>query len=171
MMMMKKIFRFMSEKEIKEWNSKVKRISKHLKYYVYAHYLDGELFYIGKGGYNNRCSDLTGRSKQWKDYVNGREKYVVVDIINAFDSEVEAITFEQDTIISLSGENLVNVIYNNKNKQEENVKEKFSFSSSEKTKVYFNRVVWENSFSHLSSLELDVLMVLLSKKKKERSYF
>ena len=41
------------------------------KYYVYEHYLDDKLFYIGKGT-GNRCFNFKSRSNMWKEKTKNR---------------------------------------------------------------------------------------------------
>lgn len=97
-----------------EWEKKAKSKIKHANYYVYEHYLDNKLFYIGKGS-GERCFYYRGRSKSWKSVVNGREKEVVVKIKRVFKKEDEALRYERYRIVTMSKKyNLANVEYNTK---------------------------------------------------------
>lgn len=58
---------------MKNWEEKVKNKIKDANYYVYEHYLDNKLFYIGKGS-GKRCFHYRDRSKRWNKVVGGREK-------------------------------------------------------------------------------------------------
>jgi len=68
-----------------------------MKYYVYAHYVEGELqpFYIGKGK-GNRHKDLSPRNPAWEAYVSGRP--VVVRILERFTDEQSALAREIELI-------------------------------------------------------------------------
>lgn len=64
------------------------------EYYVYEHYLDGELFYIGKGT-KDRAINFLNRSEIWKDKVNKRESDIEIKIIAHFYDNVYAEAFEK----------------------------------------------------------------------------
>jgi len=63
------------------------------RYYVYEHYIDGNLFYIGKGQ-GGRAVDFLARNDDWKKVVDGRYGDVEVKIIKGFENEYEALSFE-----------------------------------------------------------------------------
>jgi hypothetical protein len=79
------------------------------KDYVYLHKtLDGKVFYVGKGR-NNRCNHSSGRSKTWKLFA---EKGYTVDIVDYFDTNELALSFESKLI----SQHASNGILTNKNK-------------------------------------------------------
>ena len=79
-------------------------------YYVYAHKLEGEIKYIGKGS-NNRAYAKDRRSKEWKMiFSNGFE----VEILKYFDVNSEALDYEFHLINSLP--NLINKRKENRKK-------------------------------------------------------
>ena len=82
-------------------------------YYIYEHYLDGKLFYIGKGN-GKRAIDFSQRSEMWKTKVNKRETDIEVKIIAHFYDNVYAKAFEKMHIRNAIESNieLVNIIYN-----------------------------------------------------------
>lgn len=65
-------------------------------YYVYAHLLNGKIFYIGKGN-GGRAFDLRNRSKKWKEYV-GENEFVEVQVISSHKESSEAILKEAGLI-------------------------------------------------------------------------
>lgn len=83
------------------------------EYYIYEHYLDGKLFYIGKGS-GRRAIDFSHRSEIWKAKVNKRESAIEVKIIAYFHDELYARAFEKMHIRNLIESNieLVNIVYN-----------------------------------------------------------
>lgn len=86
------------------------------KYYIYEHYINNELFYIGKGQ-KLRALELNGRSKRWNKRVeeNGGTDEVTIEIIAHFDVNEEALNFKKKHIKKMyhSKANLVNFNYNN----------------------------------------------------------
>lgn len=64
-------------------------------YYLYGHYLNGALFYVGYGNMY-RPHNMHNRSKEWLDYVGGRE--VVVKIFAEFDDSGHARRAEEEMI-------------------------------------------------------------------------
>lgn len=110
---------FLFEEGIESWNEKTLSIAENVPYYVYKHYLDGVLFYIGKGQ-KGRCFEFDSRGPAWKNFVDGRESEVLVDIAKAFSNENEAYNFESNEIISCESKLLVNVTHNKKKVKKEN---------------------------------------------------
>lgn len=99
---------------MKNWEEKVKNKIKDANYYVYEHYLDNKLFYIGKGS-GKRCFHYRDRSKRWNKVVGGREKEIIVKIKMTFSSENGALRYERYRIEAMSKKyNLANVDYNTK---------------------------------------------------------
>ena len=119
-------------------------------YYVYEHYLDDELFYIGKGK-GKRCLDLESRTRRWKAKVNGRENDVVVKIIETFKTEEEALMFERRRIIQFSKTcQLTNFVFNNNAYEydEELYEKKFAkqfhteyFAGKRENKIYLSEII------------------------------
>ncbi len=64
-----------------------------MKYYVYTHSLDGEIFYVGKGS-GTRARRFTFRSEQWNEVVGNRVDNVESNIVCYFQSEKDAYDFE-----------------------------------------------------------------------------
>lgn len=90
------------------------------KYYVYEHWIDGKMFYVGKGT-GVRAVDFKSRTKKWLEHVNGRFVEIKVNIVRHFDNEFEAIEYERihiKKLLNLDVE-LTNVIYNLNKKFEE----------------------------------------------------
>lgn len=85
-------------------------------FYVYEHYIDGELFYIGKGQ-NDRAIVYEDRTPGWNKKVNGRIDDVRLKFVAYFDNNKDAENFERDHIKESyhQGFKLVNVEYNNNN--------------------------------------------------------
>ncbi|MDQ0999762.1 hypothetical protein QFZ28_000162 [Neobacillus niacini] len=68
-----------------------------MKYYVYTHSLNGEIFYAGKGS-GARASRLTRRSERWNQIVRDKSGDVQVNIVARFHDEIEAYDFEKKLI-------------------------------------------------------------------------
>ena len=82
-----------------------------MRFYVYAHELNGEVRYIGKGT-GRRAYDKSKRSKRWDDlFKNGFE----IRILNYFSSEKDALRAELDLINRLP--NLINIRKENATKE------------------------------------------------------
>lgn len=83
------------------------------KYYIYEHYLDGKLFYIGKGT-KERAINFSNRSKAWKIKVNNRETDIEIKVIAHFYDNLYAEAFEKMHIQNAIKANieLVNIVYN-----------------------------------------------------------
>lgn len=64
-----------------------------MKYYVYTHSLDGQVFYVGKGC-RNRAQLFKRRSKLWHDIVGDRQAEIEIEIVKYFDDEMKAFDFE-----------------------------------------------------------------------------
>ena len=78
------------------------------KHYVYEHYLDGDLIYIGKGQ-GGRAVEFWARNDEWKRVVNGRYGDVEVKIIKGFEDESEALLFESKLLkLNIDNEDLTN---------------------------------------------------------------
>lgn len=88
------------------------------KYYVYEHYIEGNLFYIGKGK-NCRATDLKirDRSHAWNNIVKNNQANVEVRIVANFDTDEAAIAYERKAIKEAFEveTKLANVIHNNNN--------------------------------------------------------
>lgn len=97
--------------DVSSWNKRTMSIIREEGYYVYKHYLDGKLFYIGKGR-GLRCFEFKNRGSAWKNYVDGREDEVLVDIVRYFDSENAAFNFESNEIVLNKDKYLVNIMHN-----------------------------------------------------------
>lgn len=67
------------------------------KYYVYEHYLDGNLIYVGKGS-GSRAVTFYKRNKKWKEIVGNRCSEIEVKIIESFDCYRKAELFEANLI-------------------------------------------------------------------------
>lgn len=85
-------------------------------YYVYEHYLDGKLFYVGKGQ-GDRCFNVKRRSKYWLNLVKDRECEVKIIIVAYFYYEKDAYEYESQLIKNYAsyGEDLVNRMHNSNN--------------------------------------------------------
>lgn len=68
-----------------------------MKYYVYTHSLNGEIFYVGKGS-GTRVKRLTYRSERWKEIVGDKSIDVEVNIVARFHAGKEAYDFEKKLI-------------------------------------------------------------------------
>lgn len=66
-----------------------------MKYYVYTHKLNGNVFYVGKGS-KNRSNRFSLRSQPWNDFVGDNQKGIEVDIVRYFDDESQAYKFEEE---------------------------------------------------------------------------
>lgn len=62
-------------------------------YVVYEHWLDNKCFCVGHGT-KYRPKNFGSRKRAWKEYVNGREKDVIVKIVKTFDTKEEAYAYE-----------------------------------------------------------------------------
>lgn len=67
------------------------------RHYVYEHYIDGDLIYIGKGQ-GGRAVDFWGRNDEWIRRVDGRYEDVKVKIVKGFEDESEAFALEYELI-------------------------------------------------------------------------
>lgn len=108
---MDNIEKMMSNYDVEKWNERTMNIAENVSYYVYKHYLDGELFYIGKGR-GLRCFEFKKRGAAWTNFVDGRESEIIVDIVKVFESENEAFNFESNEIVQCKSAFLVNVMHN-----------------------------------------------------------
>lgn len=78
------------------------------RHYVYEHYIDGNLIYIGKGQ-GGRAVDFWGRNDKWIRIVDGRYEDVEVKIVKGFEDELEAFAFEYELIrLNSNNDNLTN---------------------------------------------------------------
>ena len=78
------------------------------KYYVYEHYIDGNLFYIGKGK-GGRAVEFWARNDDWKRVVDGRYGDVEVKIVKGFEDESEALLLESKLLnLNIDNECLTN---------------------------------------------------------------
>ena len=68
------------------------------RYYVYEHYADGELFYVGKGC-DWRWKDSTGRNDEWFKVAEAADR-VEAKRIAWRESEVDALNMERQTYLS-----------------------------------------------------------------------
>lgn len=68
-----------------------------MKYYVYTHSLNNEVFYAGKGS-GSRANRLTFRSERWNEIVGDNAQQVEVNIVAWFDNEKDAYAFEKKLI-------------------------------------------------------------------------
>lgn len=135
---------------MKPWEQKVRNEIKNVNYYVYEHYLDNELFYIGKGS-GERCFTYNSRSQAWKNLVNNREKEIVVKIKKTFENENEALIFEKYIINEMSKKyELTNIVYNSEFKKHEEYAVKSNITTS---KPIFNRSIKKNVSQEIKSLE------------------
>lgn len=64
-----------------------------MRYYVYTHSLDGEIFYVGKGC-GTRAGRFTFRSERWNEFVGDRVDEVESNIVCFFENEKDAYDFE-----------------------------------------------------------------------------
>ena len=113
------------------------------KYYVYKHYIDGNLFYVGKGK-GTRALDFLARNKSWKNKVKGRYGDVEVVIEKSFDDEIEALTLESELInLNVKHGHLTNMVlksnYKNILEYEKQTKEIIAKKINSIDKVYLNR--------------------------------
>ena len=113
------------------------------KYYVYKHYIDGNLFYIGKGT-GTRALDFLSRNKSWKNKVKGRYGDVEVVIEKSFDDETEALILESELInLNVKNGHLTNMVlksnYKNILEYEKQTKEIIAKKINSIDKSYLNR--------------------------------
>ncbi len=64
------------------------------KYYVYSHTLNGQVVYIGKGT-NERAFNVKARNQAWNKALTKKDHFNI-DIIQWFDDEADALSFERD---------------------------------------------------------------------------
>lgn len=83
-------------------------------YYVYEHWLDDEIIYVGKGRVNRAESKY--RNVYWRAKVGDRVSEVRIVIRGYFLKEKDALTFENILILEYidSGKELCNIIFNKK---------------------------------------------------------
>lgn len=81
-------------------------------YYVYEHWLNGEVIYVGKGKGNRAFHN--GRNEIWNSKVNGNFELIEVKIKGYFKDEQDAFDYEKLLISNYvkSGVNLTNIIHN-----------------------------------------------------------
>lgn len=78
------------------------------KHYVYEHYIDGDLIYIGKGQ-GGRAVDFWGRNDEWIRRVDGRYEDVEVKIVKGFEDETKALLLESKLLkLNIDNEDLTN---------------------------------------------------------------
>lgn len=82
------------------------------EYYVYEHYLDDKLFYIGYGT-ARRAYSFTQRRPRWKKIVGSRYDDVKVKIVAYFDTREEARKLETELIKKndMAGVDLANIAH------------------------------------------------------------
>lgn len=169
-----------------KWREKIINLTSNVNYYVYEHYLDGKLFYIGKGT-KDRCLVLKGRSEDWDNHVDGRENEIFVDIIKTFELEEDALDFEVEHIVSMpSSVELVNKINYKKRNIDKYVKVKKnkgkttevnvyrgglrrdSLAGQSNTHVFYNTKLNKITLSGLTKIQSDIFMSILSNKKDDK---
>lgn len=159
-----------SKDSIAENNLSVKSIAENVPYYVYFHYLDGEVFYIGKGS-GLRCLEFKGRSKAWVDFVDGREDEVCVFINRAFSCESEAFNYESKAIMTCESKSLVNVTHNDpivrKKVKDKRTVEIVHFKRP--TNVFLSNSLINNvdKIKDIKMLEFNILVGLISQIREE----
>ena len=73
-----------------------------MKYYVYTHSYNGNVFYVGKGCGNRayRFKEFD-RSSKWFEIFKGQQALPDVAIVKTFETENEAFDFERELIFKL----------------------------------------------------------------------
>lgn len=101
--------------------NKIIQVDTLAKHYVYEHYLDNRLFYVGKG-IDMRAYDFKNRNFNWLQKVKGRECEIKVKIVAYFEEEQDAYNYEKCLIKKYceNGRKLENIIYNNNNNKRKN---------------------------------------------------
>ena len=143
-----------------------------MKYYVYIHLLNDEVFYVGKGK-GNRAYQFNPirRNKLWNDFVKDDFEKITVKIIKEFDTSKEAIAFEKELteyywslnqakccdIAGYSKYGEKNAFYNKKHSEE--TKRKIS----EKNK---NKEAWNKNKTNIYSEDTLKKMSIAKKNKK-----
>lgn len=69
-----------------------------MKYYVYEHLLDGEVFYVGKGSGNRYLQMGYARNRYWNNFVGDRINDVEKRIVKYFENEDDAYIYEEELI-------------------------------------------------------------------------
>lgn len=112
-------------------------------YYVYEHWLDGQIIYVGKGKLDRAFSP--NRNLEWKERVKENSGVVDVVIKGYFENEEDAFSFEKLLITKHLYENakLTNITHNF------NHKGKFKYSNSIPSKTKFkHKIKKEIKFKH-----------------------
>lgn len=130
------------------------------KYYVYEHYLDDKLFYIGKGT-EKRALDYLNRSELWKAKVDKREADVKIKIIAHFYDNLYAEAFEKMHIQNKieEGQDLINIMYNKNFNGDfvsyQDFRDSFKLSNVEPNLKYKSHIV--NKINNVAQLEFSFI--------------
>lgn len=164
---------------MESWRERLLNVVNNVNYYVYEHYLDGDLFYIGKGT-GDRCLIFKDRSISWHELAGEREDEIIVYIIRVFKFEEDALNYELEAITSNPEEvRLVNKTHYKKQikaptviskpqskhvvkKSLRNGLRRSSISDQRNKLLFYGNMLNTVSLSKLTKVQADVFMALLS---------
>lgn len=136
-------------------------------YYVYEHWINNEIIYIGKGR-GNRAYDFQRRSDKWIDLVAGREKSIDVVIKGYFKEEEEAFVYEElliskYSVMSDSKDTIVNITHNPNVEKVKFITKDFLSELKKKSLNYKNKAFFYHH-SEINSILNEILSKDMSKK-------
>lgn len=126
-------------------------------FYVYEHYIDNKIFYVGKGK-GQRAYEFRDRGSAWMNRVKGRESEIKVKIVAYFEKEEDAYFYEENKIkyYCVQNEKLENVVYNNHVKRRSKVIDKLTRKTkkvNESQKIDFSKFgIKTQKINHLKQI-------------------
>lgn len=155
---------------LEDWNERSRIISSNVNYYIYKHYLNNELFYIGKGS-GPRAFNFKSRSKEWLEFVDGRFDEILVDIDKTFTLESKALLHEKLEIEKHKEySSLVNclLIDREKNNPPKTAIKRRGFTRADKLAISMNSELskYIQGLEEIKIMEIDIILFLLSQPKR-----